>query len=59
MKVTEDRLPVDSAGQCRYGESGPLNGPFISDAVLAELKKQSTAGCLLCAFDERDAEDWE
>ena len=36
----------------------PLD-PVLTDAVLSELKEQSTAGCLLCAMDEWDGEDWD
>ncbi len=43
----------------RSEERSPSKEPFISDAVLDELKRLSTAGCLLCAFDELDDDDWE
>ncbi|MGI8958383.1 MAG: hypothetical protein ACR2IV_01200 [Bryobacteraceae bacterium] len=32
---------------------------LITDAVLEEIKKQSTGGCLLCAIDEWAEGDWE
>jgi len=32
---------------------------LVTDAVLAEIKKQSTAGCLLCALEEWAEEDEE
>ncbi len=31
----------------------------LTDAALSELKKQSTNGCLLCALDEWDGEEWD
>jgi hypothetical protein len=30
----------------------------LTDAVLSELKQQSTNGCLLCFFDTWDEEEW-
>lgn len=32
---------------------------LVTDAVLAEIRKQSTGGCLLCAIDDWAEEDWE
>lgn len=31
----------------------------LTDAVLSELKKQATNGCLLCSFDAWEGEEWE
>lgn len=31
----------------------------LTDAVLAELKKQSENGCLLCSFDTWNEEEWD
>jgi hypothetical protein len=36
-----------------FGES------VLTDSVLNELKEQSANGCLLCAFDAWDGEEWD
>jgi hypothetical protein len=33
--------------------------PVLTDAVLMELKKRAGAGCLLCAFEALEPEDWD
>jgi len=35
------------------------SGLVLTDAVLDELKKQSSAGCLLCILGTFDEEDWD
>lgn len=50
---------VNPEAQGRVGDQCPAKEPFLNDAVLAEIKRQSTAGCLLCAFEEWAEEDWD
>ena len=58
MKVGETLLPASQERE--LPESGRNASEFlITDAVLAEIKKQSTGGCLLCAIDDWAEEDWE
>jgi hypothetical protein len=32
---------------------------MVSDAVLAELKRQSENGCVLCSLEAWDEEEWD
>ncbi len=32
---------------------------MLTDAVLAQLKKDSTAGCFLCSLESWDDEEWD
>ena len=58
MKVGETLLPASHEHD--LPETGHSASEFlITDAVLAEIKKQSTGGCLLCAIDAWAEEDWE
>lgn len=58
MKVGETLLPASHDNE--LSETGHSASEFlITDAVLAEIKKQSTGGCLLCAIDAWTEEDWE
>lgn len=36
-----------------------VGGFVLTDAVLAQLKKDSSAGCLLCSLESWDDEDWD
>jgi hypothetical protein len=62
---------TEAAGRSPEPPDGPFNrkrlgiqnhfslDSVLTDAVLDELKKQSTAGCVLCSLEELDGEDWE
>jgi hypothetical protein len=43
--------------------SGDLSKPSVdsvlTDVAVAELRKQSENGCLLCSFDTWDLEEWD
>jgi hypothetical protein len=58
MKLRETLLPASQERE--LPESGHNASEFlITDAVLAEIKKQSTGGCLLCVIDNWAEDDWE
>ncbi len=50
---SEPELPVERGASTSFVDS------VLTDQVLSELKKQSTNGCLLCALDEWEAEEWD
>jgi hypothetical protein len=59
MKVGERLLPASQERELPENRHNTLSEFLITDAVLAEIKKQSTGGCLLCAIDALAEEDWE
>lgn len=59
MKVEETRLQARQERELPENRHKALSEFLITDAVLAEIKQQSTGGCLLCAIDEWAEEDWE
>jgi hypothetical protein len=59
MEVDETLLPARQERELPKSRHNALSEFLITDAVLAEIKKQSTGGCLLCAIDEWAEEDWE
>jgi hypothetical protein len=52
-------LPVSQKPELPASRQNASFESLVTDAVLGEIKKQSTAGCLLCAIDEWAEEDWE
>ncbi len=53
-------LPIEAPDDRRSAiQHHSLGDSLLTDSVLNELKRQSTAGCLLCSLDELDGEDWD
>jgi hypothetical protein len=59
MEYSEMVLPVSEERELPASGQNASFESVVTDAVLAEIKKQSTGGCLLCAIDEWAEEDWE
>jgi hypothetical protein len=43
----------------RSPQGDEIAAPFITDSALKSLKSQSADGCILCAFDAWDSEEWD
>ncbi len=41
------------------GNQAESSDSMLTDAVLAELKRQSENGCVLCTLEDWDEEDWD
>jgi hypothetical protein len=59
METCRTVLPVSEESEIPTVGHNAAFDPLFTDAVVTEIKKQSTAGCLLCAIDEWAEEDWE
>jgi hypothetical protein len=59
MKACKTVFPVSEEREIPSGGHDAAFGPVFTDDVMAEIKSQSMAGCLLCAIDEWAEEDWE
>lgn len=40
-------------------QRGPILDSVLTETALSELKRQAPAGCVLCALDVWDEEEWD
>jgi hypothetical protein len=59
MEFSATVLPASQEREVSMSDRNASFEPVLTDAALDEIKKQSTAGCLLCAINEWAEDDWE
>jgi hypothetical protein len=54
-----EREPARSSGANQRLQPAHSGDLLISDEAVRELKRQALEGCVLCALEHLDEEDWD
>jgi hypothetical protein len=54
----EQQTVVASSSLVQRRQASEMHS-VLTQAVLAELKRQASPGCVLCSLDDSDEEDWD